>query len=711
MSNPRFTEEQIHAITRRLRQDYASHHARLKVRRMLVEMATDAFMPGNGTGTNVPAPFNKSTLIIQTMIGEVVKAVQQYQSMIAANMPSVKVTPILVDRTEATQKVKTAAGEQERLWSALFEAVNLRGLQQQAAWSQAWGRAGYYFTLPRDKAWGMPERRYYDDMSESELRVLKDAGKVTPEPIAKPDGAMAYAESGGEFMDRRKRHAQQRAIAARSMFTMNEFPPDVVYPWYDMDGMKGGLIQLQVPAMDCGQGTDYARMHHSLTGSQEELGKYGLYFDATQKRIRGGVTLGSERDVHDVRTFTFNIFATRDEVYFLISNSDDSLGTLVAYIDHGAGFCPIVPIPAYITDSMRPGGQYSSPMEAVFAKAPGINQLETFASNIVAVNSIPRWVIEKQDGSLSTDPQTGDPMVMTSESTIGLDPKDAQVIGGKAVQLVINGEMLMKLLEFYTAELQRDLPSPAATGQDGNDGTAWGMRQSIEQALAVLRPPVDNHAIGIKQIVQNLWIPWLRQAKNEGVDSIFALQLKTASGDSGAAMQMIEVDPDALIDAIYVTQSSDTAQAKVIKQQSGIEALQAGVETLEGYFEKYTDEQDPQLAVRKIDAYKVAQAVLYGDTTQIAPGSVLADVVKLARGELSQQMMSDPRMALATAAQMAAQANAQAQQMTASTVAGQPDGGNVAAAAGLVQPGMGMSPTLESQPTGTAVAPTPAAVA
>ena len=61
----------ISEFARDMENRYSAHHTRLKVRRMLMEMAQEA-MKSNATGVNIPAPFDKSTLII-TGSGEVIE--------------------------------------------------------------------------------------------------------------------------------------------------------------------------------------------------------------------------------------------------------------------------------------------------------------------------------------------------------------------------------------------------------------------------------------------------------------------------------------------------------------------------------------------------------------------------------------------------------------------------------------------------------------
>lgn len=712
MPEPRFTEKQIGSIVQRMRQDRASHDARLKVRRMLIEMAADATVEGNGTGTNIPAPFNKSSLIIQTLIGEVPRAVEQYASMIGANQPRVTVPPVAIDRPDVTKTVDKHASEQERLLATLWDNAGGRRKQRQVTRSQAWGRVGWYFTLPRDKAWGLPDRTYYGDLSDDELAALKDAGRVTPEPIQRPEGGYAYAESGGAYLERRKRTAQQKAISARSLFTLDAYPPDVVYAQRDSDGVKLGAIVLEVPSSDCGPGSEYAKQYAQRSGASRhpdyDEAKFGLYRDH-EGRIRGGVTTGGEAS--DGQTWCYTIFATRDEVYCLVGSSPSATGTLIWYAEHDLGDCPLVPAPGFYTDSSRPGGEYSSPMEAVFSRAPIINQLETLLTNVAAWNALGRFVIVKPDGALLEEPKTGDPVMVTSEKMLGAHPGEVEIVAGTPMQLEINADLLLKLLEFYVGQLQQDLPSGVATGQEGrSSGTAWGDRQMLEQQLSGLSEPVDNHAEAVKGVMTR-WIHCMRKASERGeLETVYAFALPGKRQDKRSVRGLIEFDPAHLVDAILVHQSSDTAQSRILKQQAYMEMHAGGFKTMRQVLEDGMDEEDARQSEIDLVAYELRRLAMYGDQSKILPNSALYDFAMALRGELSQQLMAHPPFAIATAKQMASEAMMQAQASMAP--AGMPpQEGNPAAAAGLKQPGIGMPLTPTGEPGGgqiPALAPAPA---
>lgn len=698
---PRFDESAIARIVKRMREDYAPHRAKLRVRRLLLDLVAESFVPGNGTGTNIVPPFDKSRLIIQTIPGDISKAALEYKAIVAANSPKVKVANVLVDRNEATQKKDRTAAEEERVRQVMWDAAGGREKQGIVTYSQCWGRVGWYFTQRRMHAFGMPERIYYeaDGLAPEELQALKDSGRVVPEPVER-DGRMVYAESGTSYLDRRDRASKQHAVSARSLYTLDTFGPDVVTAAWDSDGVKWAEATLEVPAYEFGPGSEYAKAHHKYTGSTDDIEKYGLYYDAGQKRIVGGITRGGEPDVHQSKTWTYTIFATREEVYCLVSASQESVGTIVAYSEHDFGMCPFVPVPAYRTDSNRPGAQFASPMEKMFSEAPILAQLMTLSTLIAGYDGIPRWGIVRDDGSLAMDSKTGDPVVIASESAPALDPKEAEVIGGKPFLFQIGVDTIMKLVEFYAERFDEGKPNAAAVGGEGVAGsTAWGMRQMIEQTLATLKEPVENHAAAVA-MVQRMWGHDLRCAAERGeIDTIYAFPV--SKGKGRASQSLISFNPADFTDAFEVVQSADTAQSRIVKQQAGIERLASGTTTLRKVLEEFMEEDDPRQVETEIMAYDLARLALYGDTTKIQPTSVLYDFALALRGRISQKLMEmSPAYSIATAEQMATSAQQQFNASQQALLAPPGGGADMAGATGIVQPGMGMPLEQTGMPGG-----------
>ena len=688
-----FDERQIASIVRRLRQDRQEHDQRLRVRRLLIDMVPEAYKQGNGTGTNVPKPFDTSPLVIQSMLGDLAQACRQYAAVFSSNPPRPRVIPVVVERDTATKRANRLAGEQERLMTAMWDKAGGRRAQDKIGYSQAWGRVGWYFTLPRKDAYGLPDRLYYADLTQQEVDQLRVEGKITPEPIEGKDGTRSYAESGESWMARRREHA--KAMAADSMMMLMTFAPDVVYAAYDADGVKYATAVMEVPSMDFGPGSDYAEAAAKYR-DDPMYAKYGMVKDR-EGRIVAGTTVGGEHDVHNADKWYYTIFASRSEAYCLVSSNPDGAGTLVWYAEHNGGKCPFIPAAAFHTDSSRPGGEYSSPMEKAFAEAVPINQLMTLLSLDAGYSGIPRWVFVRKDGSLVRD-DTGDPVVQVSETAPGLDPRQAIVTDGTPVQLTIESmDVILKVLTFYAERFDAAMPSSAVVGGEGYSGsTAWGLRQAIEQALADLQQPVRNHAQAVEDIFQ-LWIRWMGEVD---VD-LYAYAAPQGKQGSRSVAGLIQFNPADLVTSIQVTQSSDTSQAKVIKQAAGIEAMTAGVATLGDYFRDYSDVDDAREAEMNIESDKMMRMALGTSPSSYDPGSIAFDFMMALRGELSQRMLEIPSVAIKTATDMAVGAQQQADQATRQTM----QDSNMAAAVGAVQPGMGMS--MQPPQSSPVPAPTP----
>lgn len=688
-----FTDEQVGRLVTELQEEYAPHMARLRVRRLLLEMASESYVESNGTGTNVPEPFDRSKLIIRTIIGEPSKELQRYAARVSSNAPTCNVIPPVIGKEEVTKTADKHAAEQERLLMAMLDAAGGKKLQRQISWSQCWGRVGWYLTMPRDAEWGLPDRIYYDDISEDELEAMRNAGMVTPEPIEDPkDGTFKHAESAGSWIERRQRVKHEKAVAGASLNTLEALPPDVVYPRWDRDGLKYVAVIEEVPSSTFAPGSELALSAGKLDDvSSEDMQRYTLIIGKDGK-VEGGVTKGGEPGSTKGTAWKLVRFFTRNEVYYFAAASTGQMlnGKVVWHQEHGDGIVPVIPSPFAETDSMRPGAEFTSPLEAVFAYTPAVNQLMTLLSNVGAFNGIPRWVIESKDGQLIPDAETGEPRVLNQESAVGLDPKDAEVVGGTIKQLKIEDpDILLSLLQFYMERLDMVKIPDVATGAAGTSGPAWNVRQQIAQTQIDLQPAVDNHASAVEQVFKI----WIRRMRKLG-EPVLMFAAPGKRGSMRSMRGLIEFDPENLVESIQVTQDSNTPSDRIVLQQHGIELLAAGRIDDRQYFETYALEADPEEAETRIYVQSIKKFVLVGDTSQVAPGSVLHNVALAVQGRVTQQLLQQsPNFALASAEQMAAEAQQQAL-METQAMTGQ---GSPASATGLSQPGIGQATTLDQQ--------------
>ena len=688
-----FTESELADIVSRLETDFTPYITRMQVRRALIErditLGTD-----NDLGTNIPKPFDESSLIIKTIVGEVVEGVQHYASRISSNPPQPIVPRIIEGKTVADRIEKTSA-EQERILVAMWEAAGGPDRQYECAWAQSAFRVGWYLTLPVDASWGLPDREYYDELSDDDIEELKREGKVSPVP----DDKGRFMESGEAWTERRRKQAKDDALNARKLFTLEVFAGDMVRARYDADGVKYAYIVEELPATDFAPGTELAKRvssHFGIKGTDVE--RFGIYI-GTDGKVTAGVTSGGELNSQSGTTINLIRFFDREWSYYLVSaGGSPQGGKLIWQGEHGAGRVPLVPVPGIRTGSRAAGNEYSSPMESVFAYAPLLNQVETLLSNVAAYNAIPRWVVQKADGSLLVDPATGDPKIIVGETVPGLDPAQAQAIEGTVVQLKIDADLLLELLKVYALQMKDAMPSTISKGEGATSGPAWTWRQAITQSQEDLKQPTANHAGALAEIFK-MWTRWLRLLDVP----VYAV---TAPRNRGQDVRgLIEFDPKDLVEWIEVRQSSNTASDRIVLQQHGLE-LFTGARVIDAptYFSDYALEDDPHDAEMRMWAQRVVDIVM-GVGPPAPPNTVLAQVVQAVQGRLYLAMMErSPNAALLQAELLATQAQMQnpAQQgMTTDAIPTnmQPEGGNVAAANGIRQPGVGMGEQLMGSPT------------
>ena len=514
-----WSEEQIGSALRELWHEYGPHHTRMRVRRMLLELADDA-KHDDRTGTHLPKPYDKSKLILKTLIGDAQDVVQNYTARLSANEPQTSVIPVALSRSRVARRVEERAAEQERLLMSQWQSVHGRLAQRQAGVSE-------------------------DDVERYRLYLGKDG------------------------------------------------------------------------------------------------------------KIAGGVTRGGEPGSQRGRErWTLARFLTRDEVYYYVTETPEAGGGTVIWHDiHGGGQVPLIPVPGMYTDSSAPGAEFASLMESVFALTPIINQIETLLSNVATWDALGRFVIEDPGGQLFAD-DSGEPLIMSTEDMVGLDPQDVNIVKGRVRQLTIDAGLLFQLLDFYSSRLDRSKPAPVTEGQAAATAAAWQVRQLLESSGELLEQAVSNHAEAVKQ-VQLLWIRWMRMLD----EPIYAFAAPDHRKNDRSVRGLIEFDPTDLVESIRVEQSTQSAQQRVVLRQAGIELLQAGRIDEHEFYEHYDLAEDPEEAVVRAWAQRAVDIVMLGTTSGVDPDSVLADVVKAVRGRITMELLDrSPNFALAQAEQMAAQA-------------------------------------------------------
>lgn len=703
----------IQRILREAHQQYAGVTKRVQVRRQLIVRDADRVMD-NLTGTLLPAPFDKTQLALKTIIGETAKVAQHYASRIAANDPDFAITPPS-PKGNITATLDKFAGQQEQLDAELWNANGGREKQWDQGMNMSIGGVGYYLTGVRDVGFGLPDREYFED--ETATSAMRHMGLTTPWKVKNPkNGRLQYAEHADVWAKRRAE--KMKAQSGRSLFTLEALPRDMVHVGKDADGIKWAYVVEEIPGYDCAEGSEIAASMAAAKGvpaSQTDAAgnewKYGIWLDKDGKVV-GGIAAGVPPDQMGWRSpqsFVKVRFFNRIEQVVLIAPMGGTYDGAQEVFrgPHGAeimgnAVCPIAEVPMMRSGTNIVGAEFTTPMEAVFAYVPLINQMLTVLSNVAMYNGLPRFVVELENGSTLRG-EDGEPTIVESSPTPGLDPRDLAAYPGKIKQLTIEAETLLKVAELYFERLRECMPAQATEGISGASAAAWQVRQNIQQAQEGLRQPVVNHASAVKEIV-HMWHSWLRQLDMP----VYFFATQHGKQGKRSAQGLIEFNPINLTDAFSVEQQLDTPDEQTVRVQQGLELRAQGAITWRDFFEDYLRTPDAREA--EIDMYvqMVIDQVISGAQSQ--PGSLIDTIAKGMQGQLHYLLIANSdNYARSVAEQMAQQANAAAQGMpqpqgvTPGAPQGPPPGqgslggAGYAQAAGVVEPGMGMNPTLQGQ--------------
>ena len=693
----------INELMRRARMDYEEIVTRTRVRRLLTHRNPVGVEETNGTGTNIPDPFSRSTLAIRTMIGQVAEGVIHYQSRFSAN-PSVPTVMPLTVKDSVTAKADRNAGQQELFQKFLLDQMGIgpsnRWNQRKCAFAQATSEAAYYVMMPTDLSFGLPDRNYYDD---EEAEFLRGEGRLGPSRTEK-----GWPEHADAWRDRRREAARERAmVPGNRLFDLQCYPRDMVYVAKDNDPgnpIKWASVVQEIPSDDVMPGGDLAmaaaRNFRRPNGDRlpmDDWGYFGIWRDE-KGRIFGGIERGGPLWANQrSETWTLIKFYTRLEVVYLVAPASSTEDAYEVYREkHGCRIqgepsCPVVEVPAMRTDIDVPGMDVIGPMSQVFALAPLINQIMTLLSNAGAFNAIPRWVIELKDGTILRD-DTGQPKVVAEGPTPGLDPREAAAYPGTLKQLTVDVDSLLKLLPIYLELLQNAMPSPSASGSKA-ESTAWATAQTIHQSQMTLQEPVENHAWAVTLILQ-MANEWLRDLDVP----VYFFQVPQGDATERSSRGLVEFDPADLTDSFRVTQSNETPDERIVMIQVGMQLYETGFIDLRTFFEDYMRVSDGREAIIAYWQSAITKHVM--GVMPASPDSVIFQIAEGVRGEVHYELLaSSPQYALQTARGMAQNAQATAQQAQMASAEGQTEGlgGGVSEAAGVRRPGLGMNDTLQGQ--------------
>jgi hypothetical protein len=729
MPSRRFDDASLGQELHDLVLDFAKRDAILAVRRALVYRRPDE--EDVAMGRFVPAPFDQSQLIIKFATGALADAAMHLVGALTSNPPIVQVNRIAVaDRKVSDKTNKSAARVESALNGIWWAAEEDDDIQELVAWSVVAEGPGWYHSYPREAGFGLPDRIFYEEgeLSDEQLTEMKRTGKAWPEKLRDPTtGRLKTAESADLWLRRRQDALnQEQAINGESLFITESLPAGAVYYRFDQGRrLKMVAVRERVPVRDFRPTEPIARAAAKANGmfSEEEIAKYGLIL-GEDGRIIGGIQKdGSDPDRPAQRASWWDLWRVwyRDELYYYVTSGSEAIngGHIVFWKPHTLGEVPFWAANGGQTPSARPEEQFQPLLEAAYAVVPGLNQAATLASNMMAFNGIPRFVIELPQGGILANTETGGPRTFTTDSPTGLDPKELEVIqnGGRIKQLTIDDHgMVLQVLTLYMEFLKDLLPGDSSRGQGASTGPAWTTRLLQEAEQIGIQPAVRSNAKAIGRMAKF----WARNCRQLDVP-IWFLGAPGQRGKTKGIRGLIQVKPDEWTQSISVAQDPHTQTERITLQQVGLSLWQAGAIPPHRMYEEYFGDQDPDESRMQMWENAIIEHLI---GTKPAPeGSLIETFASIVQGRMLDRLARAgvPNAQRLIAAQQAGlagqlQENGPLVQPPAGSaplpaVATATDsttlGGPVSDAAGIRQPGVGQGPTQNALPALDVLAPAP----
>ena len=394
-------------------------------------------------------------------------------------------------------------------------------------------------------------------------------------------------------------------------------------------------------------------------------------------------------------------------------------GHIVFWKSHTLSEVPFWAASGGQTPSGRPEEMHQPLLEAAYAMVPGLNQAATLASNMMAFNGIPRFVIELPQGGLLANMETGGPRTYTSDSPTGLDPKELEVIqnGGKIKQLTIDDNgLVLQVLTLYMEFLKDLLPGDSSTGSAASTGPAWTTRLLQEAEQVGIQPAVRSNAKAIGRMAKF----WARNCRQLDVP-IWFLGAPGQRGKTAGIRGLIQVKPDEWTQSISVAQDPHTQSERITLQQVGLSLWKEGAIAPYRMFEEYFGDQDPEESRMQMWENAIIEHLI--GTKPAPPGSLIDTFASIVQGRMLDRLarVGVPNAQRLIAAQQAGLAG-QLQEngplvqppagsaplpAAATATDGATLGGPVSDAAGIRQPGLGQGATQNNLPSLDALAPAP----
>lgn len=674
--------------------DAGDRNARIAIRRALLFRDKQGHSDQE-LGINIPAPFDKSNLIIQFMSGTLMDGAQNIVAALTTNQPSFQVNRVTVAEKELSDRVlKHAAAEEASLNATLHEARRSGNHQQRIAWSQTVEGAGWYHSLPREATFGLPQRAYFEDATDANIMRMIETGDAiwTTDPR---DNERKPAESADLWAKRRMEDSKQRALDGKTIFHVESLPHRLVVPEYDGSGLARGMILEEIPQQLLGPHTDIARATAKFK-QDDEFATLGITVNSDGNIVKG-IPPGDSRNAAKDNTVLFARIFDREYMYYYVgSTGRPGQGAILWSSPHNLGHVPLYPAPAFTTDSRNTAQMFVPLLDGEFAFTPLINQAATLLSQAATYNAIPRYVIiRREDGVPILDERTGDPKIITHEQVIGMNPEQVAVVhGGELRQLKVEDTgLLLSVLQFYLTQEQPTLPSAFETGSlsgAGASGPAWQTLLMQRAGSKQYEEAIEGHRQAIREM-GSMWVQQLRYLNTK----IFFLSAPERRKDGMSRRGLIELDTKTLSEDIQVRQSSTRAEERITLEQSGLVLREKGAINDYEMYDRYFEKDDPEAAAMDAHVQRVADGAFYGPSALIPEGSLAFDIAQAARGEAVERLLLRSPAFARSAAEMSL-ITPNAQQGSDSFNRG--GGGPLNQVTGTRVPGSGMGTTPNALP-------------
>lgn len=693
---PELSDTDVGIICERLTERYSKRDTKIGIRNAFIFRRDDA--SDESMGTYLPSPYDESKVIIKWTSGTLANDAQQKVASLTQNVPRIETNRVASSDRKVAQKAREQADIQEDVMnSILYEGSRHVNHQQRIAWWIVTEGAGWFLSLPRDASFGLPDRQYFDEMTDDEVEDLVNSGKAT-RTTDPTDLTVKPSESADLWRKRRMESSKDNAIKGRTLFDVQSYPERVVYRERDRQGLSYGAVIEEIPKSLFAPHSDMARMAAKYL-NDETFADLGIRWE--DNKIAAGLPEGTSRDDYEYDSrgsFVLVRLFTRTEIYYYVtSRGAMKSGKILWHSPHSIGEVPLYV--SYGTDSgsNRPDEEYMPLLEGAYAFAPFLAQMVTLLSTAATYNATPRYVVERPDGSPVVDQATGQMKVITFEQTVGLDPEQiATIHGGRLRQLRIeDGDLLLNVVQFMLSQEQPTLSSPAERGTAGSSGPAHQTRQLIAQSERAYQPSVDAFTNGITMMARM----WMRELRKLNVPLWFLAAPKRRR-DGQVVRALIEADPSFFTDDINTRQDSRSMDQRLAMESAGLHLRSTGAIDDLRMYEEYFLETNPEEAILSKYTQRVIDAVLLGPNDQIQPGSLLYDISLALRG-IGVEVMLQQSESFARGATdfLTSQIGVQESPNHQGSNDFQRGGGSAATeAAGVRQPGVGDSIGLQQLP-------------